>query len=98
METTARLREGIAATPGLRIWGDPAMSLLALGSDALDIMAVGDGMDDRGWHLDRQTAPPALHMMVTPNHAKIVDAFLEDLRAAAASTAPSRDVEARYSQ
>jgi hypothetical protein len=55
-------------------------------------------MDDRGWHLDRQTAPPALHMMVTPNHAKIVDAFLEDLRAAAASTAPSRDVEARYSQ
>ena len=98
METTARLRDGIAAIPGLRIWGNPAMSLVAFGSDTLDIMAVGDGMDDRGWHLDRQTAPPALHMMVTPNHAKIVDVFLEDLRAAAAMIAPSRGVEARYSQ
>jgi hypothetical protein len=74
------------------------MSLLAFGSDTLDIMAIGDGMDDRGWHLDRQTAPPALHMMVTPNHAKIVDVFLADLRAAAGTTAPSRGVEARYSR
>ena len=98
MDTTARLRAGIASTPGLRIWGDPAMSLLAFGSATLDIAAVGDAMDDRGWHLDRQTAPPALHMMVTPNHAKVADQFLADLEAAAATQAPARGKEARYSE
>jgi sphinganine-1-phosphate aldolase len=96
-ETTQRLRAGIEATPGLHIWGNPDASLLAFGSNDLDIMAVGDIMDDRGWHLDRQRNPAALHMMVTPNHATIVDQFLADLRDAAASDGRSRGVAARYS-
>jgi sphinganine-1-phosphate aldolase len=54
-------------------------------------------MDDKGWHLDRQQNPGALHLMVTPNHAKIVDRFLGDLRDAVAHHGKSRGVEARYS-
>jgi sphinganine-1-phosphate aldolase len=38
-------------------------------------------MEARGWKLDRQHAPAALHCMVTPAHAPIVRPFLEDLRA-----------------
>ena len=97
METTKKLRAGIEAVPGLRIWGNPDASLVAFGSDTLDITAVGDVMDDRGWHLDRQTDPPALHIMVTPNHAKVVGQFLSDLRDAAAHHGASRGVQARYS-
>ena len=37
-------------------------------------------MDEKGWHLDRIQFPNALHMMVNPHHAQIVDTFLEDLR------------------
>ncbi len=96
-DVTQRLRAGIAATPGLHIWGHPDASLLAFGSYDLDIMAVGDVMDDRGWHLDRQRNPAALHMMVTPNHAAVVDQFLADLRHAVASHGPSRGVQPRYS-
>ena len=25
-------------------------------------------MDERGWHLDRQNDPDALHLMVSPEH------------------------------
>jgi len=96
-ETTRRLRAGIEAIPELHIWGDPDASLMAFGSEVIDIMAVGDVMDDRGWHLDRQTSPAALHMMVTPNHAKIVGLFLADLRDAVARHDTARDVQARYS-
>jgi len=96
-ETTQRLRAGIEAIPRLRVWGEPDASLMAFGSTAIDIMAVGDVMDDRGWHLDRQTDPAALHMMVTPNHAKVVDRFLTDLRAAVAQHGTARGVAARYS-
>jgi sphinganine-1-phosphate aldolase len=97
LETTQRIRAGITAIAPLRIWGDPDTSLLAFGSEDSDIMAVGDVMDDRGWHLDRQTDPPALHMMVTPNHAKVVGQFLADLRDAVAHHGTSRGVQARYS-
>ncbi|MND09728.1 hypothetical protein D3C83_332720 [compost metagenome] len=54
-------------------------------------------MDDKGWHLDRQVNPTALHMMVTPNHAKVADRFLADLRDAAEHHGESRGVKARYS-
>jgi sphinganine-1-phosphate aldolase len=96
-ETTEKLREGIASISGLRIWGDPAMSVMAFGSEEIDIMAVADVMDDRGWCLDRQNDPDALHLMVSPAHAKVVDAFLEDLRDAVHHHGPSRGVKARYS-
>jgi glutamate/tyrosine decarboxylase-like PLP-dependent enzyme len=97
METTKRLREGIAAIAPLAILGNPPASLLAFGSDALDVFAVGDAMDDKGWHLDRQSNPDALHMMVTPNHARIADEFLRDLRESVQRHAPSRGKQARYS-
>jgi hypothetical protein len=73
------------------------MSVMAFGSEEFDIMAVADVMDDRGWCLDRQTDPDALHLMVSPAHAKVVDAFLEDLRDAVHRHGPSRGVKARYS-
>jgi hypothetical protein len=36
-------------------------------------------------------------MMVTPNHARIVDDFLADLRVAVERHGPSRGKQARYS-
>jgi hypothetical protein len=72
---------------------------MAFGADSasLDVAAVGDVMDDRGWHLDRQQGPAALHLMVSPAHAAVADRFLADLREAAAVRGPSRGVAARYS-
>jgi len=96
-DTTRRLREGIEALPGLRVLGDPIMSVLAFGSEDRDIMAIGDAMDDRGWCLDRQRDPDALHMMVSPAHAEVADEFLADLKVAYERRADSRGVEARYS-
>jgi len=97
LDTSDALKAGIEAIPELGIFGDPVASLLAFGSDIVDINAVGDVMDDRGWHLDRQTGPDALHMMISPGHARIVDVFLADLADAVAHHGESRGVEARYS-
>jgi len=96
-DTTRKLREGIAAIPGLQVWGQPVMSVLSFGSDRHDVMAIGDVMDDRGWHLDRQHGPEALHLMVSPEHAEVADRFLGDLREATASHGESRGKGARYS-
>ncbi len=83
LDTANRLRSGIEAVEGLTIWGDPAATVMSFGSRDFDIMAVGDLMDEHGWHLDRQNGPDALHMMISPEHSRIVEEFLTDLDAAA---------------
>ncbi len=82
MDTARALIDGIAAVPGLRILGQPVASVFAFTADGFDIYALGDAMDARGWHLDRQQTPPALHAMITPAHTPHVAEFLTDLRAA----------------
>src|SRR5690606_37419647 len=92
-EATRRFREGIEAIPGLRVTGDPVMSVMEISSDEHDLAAVGDVMDDRGWKLDRQQG--GLHLMLWPAHVGVADRFLADLADAVASHGPSRGVEAR---
>ena len=85
MQTATALRQGINAIPGLRVMGEPPMSLMAIGADNLDIYEVGDEMTARGWHLDRQQFPPTLHLTVNHLHAGRETDFLADLTAAAAA-------------
>ncbi len=82
MQTTDKIRQGIEAISGLNVLGDPPMSVLAIGSDRLNIYEVGDELSQKGWHLDRQQDPPSLHLTVTHAHAAVVDQFLEDLEEA----------------
>ena len=76
-EATRRFQAGIGAIPELRITSDPDMSVFEIGSDVVDIAAVGDVMDDRGWNLDRQQG--GLHVMLSPYHAHVADRFVADL-------------------
>jgi glutamate/tyrosine decarboxylase-like PLP-dependent enzyme len=91
---TRRFRTGIEAIPGLHITGDPVMGVMEIASDVHDLAAVGDVMDDRGWHLDRQQG--GLHLMLSPGHVAVAERFLADLADAVASHGESRGVEARY--
>jgi sphinganine-1-phosphate aldolase len=100
-EASSRLRSGVAAIEGLRITGDPVpgvfeISVDAGGEDPPDIGAVGDAMDDRGWHLDRQQG--GLHAIVSPSHVAVADEFVADLAWAVehARTTASRGTSARY--
>jgi glutamate/tyrosine decarboxylase-like PLP-dependent enzyme len=79
MRTTRKLREEIAAIDGVQVLGDPAMSILAIGSERLNVYEIGDELTQLGWHLDRQQSPPSLHLTVTHAHARVADQFLGDL-------------------
>jgi glutamate/tyrosine decarboxylase-like PLP-dependent enzyme len=79
MKTVRRLQDGIRNIPGLKILGQPVMSIMAVASDRLNVFEVGDEMGQRGWTLDRQQFPSSLHLTVTPAHAHVADAFLADL-------------------
>jgi glutamate/tyrosine decarboxylase-like PLP-dependent enzyme len=89
-----RFRDGIAAIAGLQVTGDPVPGVLEISSPTLDMAAVGDVMDDRGWHLDRQQG--GLHAIISPSHLAVAGEFLADLAHAAAHHGESRGVAARY--
>ncbi len=84
MDATHKLIDGIRAIPELEIIGKPAMSVFAYKSRSKDvnIFAVGDRMEARGWNMDRLQRPDALHAMVTPRHFEVADQFLAELREA----------------
>ena len=97
MDTVAKVRAGIDALPGIEVVGDPIGPVLAFRSDTVDLYAVADVMDDRGWHVNRNTEPRGLHLVLSPAHAAVVEELLADFTAAVAEHGDSRGVEARYS-
>ena len=97
MATVAKVRGAIDDLDGVDVVGDPVGPVLSLRSDSVDLYAVADAMDDRGWHLNRNTDPRGLHLMLSPAHSAVVDELLADLHAAVANPGESRGVAARYS-
>jgi len=82
MRATDRIKAAIQEMDGIHLIGDPDMSLLAIGSEELNIYVLGDELNIMGWHFDRQQAPASLHFTVSQVHEDVVDEFLADLAAA----------------
>jgi len=84
MTTAAKLITGINRIDGLSIMGRPKASLFGYKSTDpdLNIFAVGDVMESKGWHIDRLQKPEGLHVMVTPAHENMADQYLLDLETA----------------
>lgn len=82
MTAAIKIREGISAIEGLSVVGDPDMSLIAFTAQGMDIYAIGDELNMRGWHFDRQQFPASLHLTVSQIHADVYPEFLADLHTA----------------
>ncbi len=75
-----RLQAGIDAIDGLRVMGEPAMTLFAYTSDELDVYAIAAGMTERDWLVSRDTWPrPCIRFMQSLGHAPRVEPYLRDL-------------------
>jgi glutamate/tyrosine decarboxylase-like PLP-dependent enzyme len=97
MGTVAEVRDVVAALDGVDLVGDPIGPVLALQSAEIDLYAVGDVMDGRGWHLNRNTEPRGLHLMLSPAHGGVATELLADLADAVAHHGVARQGQARYS-
>jgi len=97
MGTVAKVRAAVDAMPDVEVVGDPIGPVLAFRSDTIDLYAVGDVMDAKGWNLNRNVDPPGLHLMLSPVHAEAVDDLIADLTDAVAHHGTSAGKEIRYS-
>ncbi|MCA9596023.1 MAG: aspartate aminotransferase family protein [Myxococcales bacterium] len=93
---TRELVAGIEGIEGLKILGNPSMSLLAIGSDSVNLFHVVDEMKLRGWYVQAQLSygkyPTNIHLSVHPGNVSGVKDFLIAFRDSveAARKLPSR--------
>ncbi|KDP26835.1 hypothetical protein JCGZ_17993 [Jatropha curcas] len=80
MDASKKIQQGIKEIPELFIIGRPDMTIVAFGSNVLDIFEVNDIMSSKGWHLNALQRPNSLHICVTLQHVSVVEDFLRDLR------------------
>ncbi|QLL33417.1 hypothetical protein HG536_0E03280 [Torulaspora globosa] len=66
--------------PGLRILGDPKLSVISFTSDRYDVYELGDRLSARGWHLNALQKPPALHLAVTKPSVASIDDLVATLK------------------
>ncbi|WP_188189333.1 pyridoxal phosphate-dependent decarboxylase family protein [Nonomuraea sp. SYSU D8015] len=89
LEATRRLREGIAAIPGLRVLGEPESALVAFAGDGIDVFVLADEARGRGWFLQPQLSyagiPANLHITVTGVTLAGVEAMLKVIADSAAA-------------
>ena len=97
-DTAYAMQDVVRAQPELRIIGNPSFCF-SFTSDVFDIYHVNDAMRARGWRLNGQQYPNALHMAVTGPQTQggVVEAWTEDLPAAVAYANEHRGEQAQSS-
>lgn len=85
LDNADAMRAGIRAIDGLTVLGDPTYHLLAIApdreaADPIDIFAVGDALQRRGWFHDRQSPPDNLHATVSNTNTGVIEEYLAALR------------------
>jgi glutamate/tyrosine decarboxylase-like PLP-dependent enzyme len=90
--TSAAMQEAVLSHPSLRIMGSPSF-LFSFTSDEYDIYHVNDFLRTRGWRLNGQQYPNALHMAVTRPQTQpgVVERWRNDLAEGVAYAHQRRD-------
>ncbi|KAJ0896051.1 putative sphinganine-1-phosphate aldolase [Helianthus annuus] len=57
MEASKRIQQGVKEIPELFIVGRPDMTIVAFGSNVIDIFEVNDILSSKGWHLSPLQRP-----------------------------------------
>lgn len=97
LQVTRFLKQEVKKIPGLFVFGDPLMSVLAFGSDSFNILDMSERLAHRGWNLNPLQFPSGFHICVTLMHTRngIAEQLLQDMREVAAEliASPSRKSE-----
>ncbi|MBU2534174.1 MAG: aminotransferase class V-fold PLP-dependent enzyme [Alphaproteobacteria bacterium] len=85
MDGVAAYRAGIDAIDGLRVLGDPELSIVAFTADGFDIFEVAELMKEKGWTPGLLQQPKAIHRMMSMLHVPAMADYLRDLGCAVAA-------------
>ncbi|XP_036334273.1 sphingosine-1-phosphate lyase [Rhagoletis pomonella] len=99
VDTARYVEAGIRAVEGVFVFGKPATSVVAIGSNVFDIFRLSDALCKLGWNLNALQFPSGIHICITDMHTQpgVADKFLADFNGAVEEIMkdPGRPVEGK---
>ena len=85
LENADQMRAGINAIDGIKVLGGGDLHLIGFAADEasdrdIDVFALADALQARGWYHDRQGPPDNLHSTVSNSNTGVIDEYLVALR------------------
>ena len=82
IKTTRWIVSELRKIPEIHVMGSPAMSVLAIASEEVNMYTLNDAMGKKGWALNPLQYPRALHMCVTVVTTKegVAERFVSDVK------------------
>lgn len=82
IKTTKWIKNELSNVDGLKVLGDPRVSVLAFSSDKFDIYALNSKLKELGWNLNALQFPSAFHLCVTLMHTNnsVSASFVKDVK------------------
>uniref|UniRef100_A0A8C1JM82 sphinganine-1-phosphate aldolase n=1 Tax=Cyprinus carpio TaxID=7962 RepID=A0A8C1JM82_CYPCA len=80
--TARKIKAGIRKIDGMFVFGDPEVSVVALGSDVFDIFRLSNALTSKGWNLNTLQFPSSIHICVTMLHTQpgVAEQFISDVK------------------
>ncbi|CAG2192089.1 DPL1 [Mytilus edulis] len=81
ISTTRKITDGLRKIRGMKVFGNPLMSVIGFGSDEFNIFRLADYMTSKGWALNSLQYPNSVHLCVTyvHTHEGVAERFLGDV-------------------
>lgn len=81
IKTTRYIEQRLRKLKGIFIFGTPATSVIALGSNDFHIYKLSEALNAKGWNLNTLQFPCGVHLCVTYVHTQsgVADQFLSDV-------------------
>ncbi|XP_076025373.1 sphingosine-1-phosphate lyase 1 isoform X2 [Genypterus blacodes] len=77
-----KIKTEICKINGVFVFGDPEVSVVAIGSDVFDIFRLSNALTSKGWNLNTLQYPSSIHICCTVLHTQkgVADQFISDVR------------------
>ncbi|XP_037533756.1 sphingosine-1-phosphate lyase 1 [Nematolebias whitei] len=82
VSTTRKIKTEIQKIKGVFVFGDPEVSVVAIGSDHFDVFRLSNALTSKGWNLNTLQFPSSIHLCCTVLHTQpgVADRFVHDVR------------------
>lgn len=84
--TAYKIKDEVRKIKGVFVFGDPEVSVVAIGSDVFDIFRLSNALTSKGWNLNTLQYPSSIHICCTVLHTQpgVADLFIQDVKDAVA--------------
>ncbi|XP_075932909.1 sphingosine-1-phosphate lyase 1 [Anarhichas minor] len=82
ISTARKIQKEVGKINGVFVFGEPKVSVVAIGSDVFDIFRLSNALTTKGWNLNTLQYPSSIHICCTVLHTQsgVADKFVCDVK------------------